>query len=365
MSGDVPSAGDLDGEVRFEDQQEALDEDQTLSDRDQTLSDSDQTSADRDQTAAERDQFAADRDQLAADLDRAARPAGESDDAYLLARAKRWRSAADRDMSMTARSESARRRHALAENRDAVADWRDKVAAMRDEMAATLDQQDDAFKIEAADAESRVSKDHLHGVDLLMNAARDRHRAASNRKRAAAHREAAAKDRAHAAEDRREAALDRAAAEAELLSHGTDHLTGTLRRHVGLNAMQREWDRSERAQETFVAAFIDVDGLKATNSQHGHKAGDRLLQAVTRCIKTRLRSYDLIARYGGDEFIVTISGQDVVDVRTRFEHIAAQLALEMHGASMSIGLADRQSGDTLDGLIERADAAMRAGRNGG
>ena len=359
MSADSRSAPGPGRESRPQDQNEALEHEQTLSDRDQTASDRDQTSADTDQTASERDQLAAERDQQSSDRDHAARPPGALDADYTLSREGRSRSAADRDLSAAARSDSARRRHASAESRDAVAEWRDRVATMRDAMAAELDLQDDASspRAKAADGE-------MHGIELLMNAARDRQRAAKNREQAAAQREAAAKDRAHAAEDRRQAALDRAAAEAELVSFGTDHLTATLRRQVGLDAMQREWDRTERAEQAFVAAFIDVDGLKAINDAHGHKAGDELLQAVTRCIKARLRSYDLIARYGGDEFVVSISGQTLAGVRNRFGLIADQLALTTHGASVTVGLAERQPGDSLAGLIERADAAMRAQRNG-
>jgi diguanylate cyclase (GGDEF)-like protein len=244
------------------------------------------------------------------------------------------------DASAAARPESARVRHSLADKRDAMADWRDRVATMRDDMATQFEQEDDASE------------------------ARDSQRAANDRVQAAGLREAAAKDRAHAAEDRRHSALDRAAAEAELAGHGTDHLTGTLRRHVGLEAMQREWDRSERTRQAFVAAFLDVNGLKAVNADRGHKAGDELLQAVTRCVKDRLRSYDLIARYGGDEFVISISGQDVAGARRRFDLIAEQLARTTPGATVTVGLAEREPGDTLMGLIERADAAMRARRQG-
>ena len=126
--------------------------------------------------------------------------------------------------------------------------------------------------------------------------------------------------------------------------------------------MQREWDRTRRAKEAFVAAFIDVDGLKAVNDEHGHKAGDELLQAVARCAKERLRNYDVIARYGGDEFVVTISGQDVAAVTDRFEQIARHLAETAPGASITFGLAERETEETLTELIERADAAMRAHR---
>ena len=352
-----PMSGEFSPAERLGDQV-ALDQDQTLADRDQSLSDGDQTSADIDQTASERDQRAADRDQRWSDRDHAQRPPGIVDADYALSREGRSRSAADRDLAASARAETARNRHSQASARDAVADWRDRVAAMRDEMAAEFDRQD-----AAAEGQTAVNG-QLQGIDVLMNAARDRQRAATNRVQASRQRAAAAKDRAHAAEDRRQATLDRATAEAELVDHGTDHLTGTLRRHVGLDAMRREWDRAERSEQAFVVAFIDVDHLKATNDDHGHKAGDELLQAVARCVKEQLRPYDVIARYGGDEFVVSITGQDGTEASRRFDLIALRLAHTKPGAGITVGLAQRTPADSLVDLIGRADAAMRAQRQG-
>jgi diguanylate cyclase (GGDEF)-like protein len=195
-----------------------------------------------------------------------------------------------------------------------------------------------------------------------MNAARDRERLAALRARAATQREMAARDREHAAEDRRQAALDRKAAAEELARQGIDHLTGTMRRQAGVAAMQREVDRTARTHDRLVAAFIDVDGLKAVNDDKGHAAGDELLQAVARCVKEQLRSYDLIARYGGDEFVCTISGYEIDGVRERFEVINEQLSLVLPGATISVGLAEREPDEPLKHLIDRADAVLRSSK---
>ena len=73
-----------------------------------------------------------------------------------------------------------------------------------------------------------------------------------------------------------------------------------------------------------------------------------------------LRSYDVIMRFGGDEFVCSLSAEDESAVRRRFDQIAAQLAQTANGASFSVGFAERQEDDSLDDLIGRADEAMLA-----
>ena len=119
----------------------------------------------------------------------------------------------------------------------------------------------------------------------------------------------ASRDRREAADDRRQAARDRESASNELAREGIDSLTGVLRRRVGLAAVRREMDRCERVGDPLVLAFVDTVGLKAINDTRGHTTGDQVLRDVAACISTDLRSYDLITRVGGDEFVCTFSPQ--------------------------------------------------------
>ena len=183
-----------------------------------------------------------------------------------------------------------------------------------------------------------------------------------SRSRAAEQRDVAAKDRELAARDRAEAARDREVAAAELAAEGMDDLTGTMRRRVGLAAIQREIDRTCRSGESLVVAYIDVDGLKAVNDTAGHLAGDELLTAVARSIMHYLRSYDVICRFGGDEFVCSLAGQDLDGARDRFRQIGTRLSEARSGATISVGFAERGEDDTLKGLIGRADRALIGGR---
>jgi diguanylate cyclase (GGDEF)-like protein len=215
------------------------------------------------------------------------------------------------------------------------------------------------------------ASDRDTAAELRDRAAEDRDFAAQVRDGVAAvgqshpyshQRELAARDREEAARDRRHAARDRESASHELANHGVDSLTGVMGRRVGLAAVQREMDRSERNGESLVLAFVDTVGLKAINDTRGHAAGDRVLQDVAGCITDDLRSYDLVTRVGGDEFVCTLSGQSVAQAGVRYEKMSLRLAERSSGARMTVGLAALQAGDSLGELVDRADQAMIVAR---
>jgi diguanylate cyclase (GGDEF)-like protein len=200
-------------------------------------------------------------------------------------------------------------------------------------------------------------------------AARERDRAADERDRAAderdragrwsmSEREHAAEDRDRAAVDRADAARDRDAAARDRESAGLDDLTGALRRDRGLADIEREINRARRTDGQLVLAFVDVDGLKAVNDTYGHAAGDQLLRDLVDALRAGLRSYDLVVRYGGDEFVCALPGADVETAQRRFRDAAGELRERNTSASISVGLAELKSGDTVETLLGRADSAL-------
>src|SRR4029077_15212368 len=158
------------------------------------------------------------------------------------------------------------------------------------------------------------------------------------RVRAINDRKVAADDRAQGSQDRRIAAADRAQAAKDREDSGTDELTGVSRRGAGLTAIGREIDRAQRDSGELVAAYVDVDGLKATNDAKGHAAGDTLLIAVADSLRACLRSYDVITRVGGDEFVCVLPGIAIDSARRRFEAVSTMLAASPSGASITVGL---------------------------
>jgi diguanylate cyclase (GGDEF)-like protein len=177
-------------------------------------------------------------------------------------------------------------------------------------------------------------------------------------------RRLAARDREASARDRRAAAEDRRAAHRDITDEGIDTLTGVMRRGVGLAAIEREIARAERTAEPLVLVFVDTVALKRTNDTKGHRAGDRVLREVADCLTTDLRSYDVVTRIGGDEFLCALSGQTVDQARLRCDQIAARLTAHGNGSSITVGLAAHRNGDSLETLVDRADQAMLAERRG-
>ncbi len=269
------------------------------------------------------------------------------------------------DSAADERDNAAQRRASAADERDSAAKERDGVAEERDSAAheRTIGEHEQAARDrgEGSRDRERAAQDRKQAAER-DSAAAERDSAAAERDSAAAERtisehELAALTREDAALDREEAARDRAQA-------GVDVLTGALGRGRGLVDLQREIDRARRSDGRLVLAFVDVDGLKAINDVQGHAAGDQLLRDVALALRTELRSYDLVVRYGGDEFFCTLSGSDIEGARRRFDEVARDLTERSPEASVSVGLAALADPDTLDELIGRADAALYAGRRG-
>ncbi len=129
-----------------------------------------------------------------------------------------------------------------------------------------------------------------------------------------------------------------------------------------MEQLGQEIARTRRRCGGLIVAFVDVDGLKRVNDSDGHLAGDGLLCAVAECLGTYLRSYDLVMRYGGDEFVCVLPGADARTARLRFAEVARALARGPTGGSITVGLATLLETDSADDLIRRADAGLLAAR---
>jgi diguanylate cyclase (GGDEF)-like protein len=135
-----------------------------------------------------------------------------------------------------------------------------------------------------------------------------------------------------------------------------DELTGAMRRGAGLRAIDREAKRAWRSNVPMVVAFIDVDGLKRVNDEQGHAAGDRLLREVSQTVASCLRCYDVVARYGGDEFVCALPGLVLEEAMVRFGEVRAALAATPSRAQITVGLVELEAGETVEAALERADA---------
>jgi diguanylate cyclase (GGDEF)-like protein len=224
-------------------------------------------------------------------------------------------------------------RDRTAEDRDDTAEARDERSEARDERAQARDERDGRIDIDAT--ADRVGARH------------DREAAAGDRRDSVSDRSAGASDRAPSARERDELLLDA--------------LTGAYLRPAGFMELEREITKAARTDQPFVLGFIDVDGLKEVNDTKGHEEGDELLRHVVRVVRGRLREYDVVVRFGGDEFVCGLPDLGLEEVRQRLEGVNAELR-ETQGASISFGLVERDPAEDLDALIRRADLAMYEAR---
>ncbi|TMB49158.1 MAG: GGDEF domain-containing protein [Chloroflexi bacterium] len=139
----------------------------------------------------------------------------------------------------------------------------------------------------------------------------------------------------------------------------TDDLTGALRRGTGLAMLQRELDRARRTRGPgTMVAFIDVDGLKRVNDAEGHPAGDQLLRDVVAAIRERVRSYDLVIRYGGDEFVCVLTDATPAQADKTIDDIRHFIEMRTAGHTISVGLVAARETDDAARVVGRADAAL-------
>lgn len=165
--------------------------------------------------------------------------------------------------------------------------------------------------------------------------------------------------------------------EPALREAGTDDVTQLANRTMFMRRLSEEWDRSSRSEEPLALFLFDVDYFKQVNDLCGHMAGDEILAAVGKSVKDSLRSYDVVARIGGDEFAALCFNckSESIDhpirrIQESVRNIKAPVGLQRSQLTLSIGSAVVRSGFnelTTDELFSYADACLyrskAAGRN--
>ncbi len=305
--------------------------------------------ADRDQGASEADQRVSDRDQAASDHELAVRPS--SDPILVLAheqaQADRGKGTIARIATRTARAQIGAERHEQARHRDEVARRRDEVAAARDHRNEDADEA-------AEELASHLGKDGPAAkVATVARAA------------AAAARAQAAKDRDRAARDREAAARDREMLTNEIESSYRDELTGAYGRQIGEVLLRHEVERTDATKGSLAVVIILVDSAAREETTPGEEVlpdGDSahaaLLGDVFRALRTRLRPFDPIVRWGAGEFACAIPDASEEQARHQLNGARSDIARDHSLARVTGGCAAFANGDSLGSLIERAQADL-------
>lgn len=145
----------------------------------------------------------------------------------------------------------------------------------------------------------------------------------------------------------------------------TDTLTGLANRRAAMETCEIETKRVDRYGPPLSLALIDIDRFKQINDTHGHAAGDDCLRALGAMLIRETRSTDVAARYGGEEFVLLMPETDLPSAERMCERLrraterltvpAGSVSIKM---TISVGLAQYGSGESLEALMARADAAL-------
>jgi diguanylate cyclase (GGDEF)-like protein/PAS domain S-box-containing protein len=148
-----------------------------------------------------------------------------------------------------------------------------------------------------------------------------------------------------------------------------DPLTNAFNRRYFLQILEKEIQKSKRYRTPFVLAMGDVDHFKRVNDAFGHEAGDRVLKEIVASIHERIRSADVFARWGGEEFVLLLANTSLSVAVPLVENIIANIRLldfgEIGVVTISFGVTDHHQEDIIDTLLNRADKLLYEAKEAG
>lgn len=153
----------------------------------------------------------------------------------------------------------------------------------------------------------------------------------------------------------------------------TDDLTGLLNMRAFNMILEQEIERATRYGHPFTVMMVDIDRLKSVNDRYGHSAGSRLLKTVARSINACVRSSDVLARFGGDEFVILMANTRTEHAGRAAERICSTIqdaSIEVNGqyisTTASVGIASYPEDVARpDDVLDKADIALYKSKQGG
>ena len=144
-----------------------------------------------------------------------------------------------------------------------------------------------------------------------------------------------------------------------------DSLTGVYNRKAIIDLLERELIRAKRSGGIIYAGMCDLDYFKRINDTFGHQTGDDILKGFTGIIVENLRKYDLIGRYGGEEFLIIIPSSGNINEKMDFKRLCDLVSKSNIktrsgdlSVTVSIGVTDSKGGKTVDEILAEADGAL-------
>ncbi len=156
----------------------------------------------------------------------------------------------------------------------------------------------------------------------------------------------------------------------EQVRSSTDPLTGVANRWQMYNSLEREWSNSQNQKRLFSVILIDIDHFKKVNDNHGHDAGDNVLQEIARVLQKSTADLGSVGRWGGEEFLILLPHATLEQARVHAENLRQTIEkrnFKIGQVTASFGIASVLPLETTTNLIRRADDALynakRSGRN--
>lgn len=171
-----------------------------------------------------------------------------------------------------------------------------------------------------------------------------------------------------------ESSVSRLRDERSQLRHeaGTDALTGLANRGSLSRHLSKALAAAARSGEPLCVIMSDLDRFKLINDTHGHPVGDQVLRDTAVRLRSALRDFDLVGRYGGEEFVAILQNTSLETARQIAERVRVRIGEHPYNVvepalkvTLSQGLALAVPGDSVESLIERADAALYAAKEAG
>lgn len=149
----------------------------------------------------------------------------------------------------------------------------------------------------------------------------------------------------------------------------TDQLTGLNNRHYFVKAFDRELRRYQRYGEVFTLIMFDLDHFKLVNDKFGHDVGDEVLKMTAHLTRICFRDVDIIARWGGEEFIVLVVGAELDEGLKVAERLRGTIDIHefdvVGNKTISLGVSTISAGDSMEMVIKRADEALYEAKSSG
>lgn len=152
----------------------------------------------------------------------------------------------------------------------------------------------------------------------------------------------------------------------------TDSLTGMINHEHVFSELKKAMSQAQSEEYPLCIVMADIDHFKSVNDTHGHLAGDGVLKEVAKRIKGSLRGFDVVGRYGGEEFMLILHKADLANARMVAERIRSRIAatpIDLQDAlldvTISMGVAMAQTDEDVNSLVERADKALYNAKENG